>query len=455
VIASYNQGYLHLLEIWLLGSVLVFGFLWLSERRTPARVTWVLPAAAALVVAWALGSYSEPRPGQLFEDLRVAYLGGARLVLGDPVAIYREPLEASGPPVADFFANIPIVVLPFVPLTWFSQANASWIFLGLGVLLTGLAALGLHRLARPGAGRGPWIAALFLLCGPLYNSLREGNTTQMVLAALVLGLLWLARGRDGAAGIVFGLCAVVKLPILLLGAPLLLRGQIRAALGMAGGFVLAFAVSILLFGLEAHAFWWNEILLPWAGRPVGAFNVQSMDGLWVRLLSGSQHLRDWAPIAEPGTVFVLLRWVGRAALVGVTGVVLWRAGAPRTPSEQRHELAIALVLALLLSPVTWSHYSLWLLIPLALIAGGDLPFPAGTLSRVMLVVAGLCVLAPVQLVAPQAPFLWEAWARIGTSHAAFGALLLWGVLLWTRTPRLEPAEAHDSPANAGPMPASA
>ena len=54
MIASYNQGYLHLLEIWLLGSVLVFGFLWLSERRTPARVTWVLPAAAPLVVAWAL-----------------------------------------------------------------------------------------------------------------------------------------------------------------------------------------------------------------------------------------------------------------------------------------------------------------------------------------------------------------------------------------------------------------
>lgn len=435
MIASYSQGYLHLLEIWLLGSILIFGFLWRAGRSNPPAVAWMLPASAALVVACALGLYSEPRPGQLFEDLRVAYLGGARLVLGDPLAIYREPLEAIGPPVADFFANIPIVVLPFVPLTWLSERTAVWLFLGLGIAVTSLAAFGLHRLTKPGAVHGLSIAALFLVCGPLYNSLREGNTTQLVLAALVLGLAWLAKGRDRAAGIVFGLCAVVKLPLLLLGAPLLLRGRVRAAVGMAGGFLLAFLVSILVFGLEAHAFWLNEIVLPWAGRPVGAFNVQSMDGLWVRVLTGSQHLRDWVPIAEPGPAFVFLRWVGRAVLLVVTGVVLWRAGAPRTPSEQRHEWVIALVLALLLSPVTWSHYSLWLLIPLALIVGGDLPWPDSRGSRVLLITAALCVLAPVQLVAPRAQILWEPWARVGTSHAALGALLLWGGLLLTRAAR--------------------
>lgn len=454
MIASYSQGYLHLLEIWLLGSTLVVGFLWRAERSTPPAAAWILPASAVLVVACALGLYSEPRPGQLFEDLRVAYLGGARLVLSDSLAIYREPLDAIGPPAADFFANIPIVVLPFVPLTWLSERTAVWVFLGLGIVLTSLAALGLHRLTRPGAARGLWIAVLFLVCGPLYNSLREGNTTHLVLAALVLGIIWLSRGRDAAAGIVFGLCAVVKLPLLLLGASLLLRGRIRAAVGMAGGFLLAFALSIFIFGLEAHAFWLNEILLPWAGRPLGAFNVQSMDGLWVRLLSGSQHLRDWVPIAEPGAVFVFLRWVGRALLLGVTGVVLWRAGAPRTPSEQRHELAIALVLALLLSPITWSHYSLWLLIPLALIAGGDLPWPEGRGARALLIAAALCVLAPVQLVAPQARILWEAWARIGTSHAAFGALLLWGVLLLTRVTRVGPVGRHDPSANATSVPLS-
>ena len=184
VIASYGQGYLYLLAVWLLGSTLVAAFLWRAERHAPPAAAWILPTSLVLGVACALGLYSEPRPGQLFEDLRVAYLGGARLLLSDSLAIYREPLNTLGPPVADFFANIPIVVLPFVPLTWVSERAAIWIFLGLGVASTSLAALGLHRLTRPVAARSLWIPALFLVCGPLYNSLREGNTTHLILAAL-------------------------------------------------------------------------------------------------------------------------------------------------------------------------------------------------------------------------------------------------------------------------------
>jgi hypothetical protein len=384
----------------------------------------------------------------MFEDLRSAYLVGARQVFVDSMELYPDPSLRTSPPVADFFANIPIVVLPFVPLTWMPEGVAVWVFTALGVALSALAALGLHRLAKPSAARTLWIPALFLVCGPLYNSLREGNTTQGILAALVLALLWLARGRELAAGVVFGLCAVVKLPLLLLGAPLLMRGRMLAAVGMGGGVVAALGLSVVLFGMEPHTVWWNEVLLPWAGQPVGAFNVQSMDGLWVRLLTGTEHLRDWRPIAEPGAAFHTLRWIGRATLLGVSAAVLWRAGPPRTPSELRHELGIALLLALLLSPVTWSHYALWLLIPLALLAGGDLPWPEHKLARALLLAAALCVLAPVQLVPPQTPILLEPWARIGTSHAAIGTLVLWAVLL---RERVQVSRAPRPAANGEPL----
>ena len=139
---------------------------------------------------------------------------------------------------------------------------------------------------------------------------------------------------------------------------------------------------------------------------------------FVRRHAEHAQRRDWAELSQP-ELFLGLRWAGTATLLCVSGAVLWRAGAPRTESELRHELSIALLLALLLSPITWSHYALWLLIPLALLAAGDVPFPDQWATRALLIAGVLCILAPVGLVPPQAPMLREVWVNVYYKDKAF------------------------------------
>lgn len=419
---DYATGYRLLTAVWLVAAGGAAALLLARERgRVLPGGAW-LPLLLAAAVAPLLWLYSEPRPHQLFEDLRVAYLGAAQAIFDDPVGLYRSHNHG--------FVNIPIVALPFVPLAAAGGA-APWLFTLAGLAAAGWAAFALSRLGSVGRPTAPWIPALFLLCGPLYNSLREGNTTHLLLALLVLALLCLERGREATAGALLGICGVVKLPLFLLGAPLLLRGRARAALAMAAAATGCALLSVALFGWEAHTTWWNEILRPSSGKPLGAFNVQSLDGMWVRLLTGPRHLRDWQPIAEPGGAFFALRYAASLALLAATLFWLGRAGAPRSPRALRHELVITLALAMLLSPISWSHYALWLLIPLALFATGDLPRPTG-LAAALLGIAALAVLAPVQLVPPGPGWLREAWARVFVSHAALGTLLLWGLLVAAR-----------------------
>ena len=89
-------------------------------------------------------------------------------------------------------------------------------------------------------------------------------------------------------------------------------------------------MSLLIFGLELHQAWWRHIIVPSSGKPVGAFNVQSIDGFLARALTGGRHLRDWTPIQGLGFEFTALRWLSIAGFTGAAGWVCWRAGAPRS-----------------------------------------------------------------------------------------------------------------------------
>ena len=75
----------------------------------------------------------------------------------------------------------------------------------------------LLRLGDFNIATGAMLALSILASGPLVNSLREGNTTHFVLLLLVVALLLWRAGKEYAAGLVLGLCALFKLPLMLFG----------------------------------------------------------------------------------------------------------------------------------------------------------------------------------------------------------------------------------------------
>jgi hypothetical protein len=122
---------------------------------------------------------------------------------------------------------------------------------------------------------------------------------------------------------------------------------------------------------------------------------------------------------------------GIAALLAGSSALIFLRERGRDGRETTYlELSMVLCLALIISPLSWTHYYLLLLLPLGLYAGNRLPIDArGGWIAVMM----LCTL----LISPPATFTGQDRPRgmLGTlflSHYVMGATLLWACLAYAR-----------------------
>ena len=124
-------------------------------------------------------------------------------------------------------------------------------------------------------------------------SLKEGNTSHWVLAALAGGLYLLRAGRPVAAGALLGAAAVLKLPLLLFGVYFVLRRNWRGALGFAAVCAAMGLLSVTLFGWDFHVRWFDLCVRQFSSQWIAAFNVQSIQSFVLRLRPAPELLRDW------------------------------------------------------------------------------------------------------------------------------------------------------------------
>jgi glycosyl transferase family 87 len=249
------------------------------------------------------------------------------------------------------------------------------------------------------------------------------------LPFLIAAFAALTRRHDGRAGAVIGGLAVIKPPLLLFLPYLLFRGRWRAALALIGCVAAAGVLSVLWFGPQLHRIWLTQLVGPFASRPVGAYNVQSIAGMLAHF-ERPEDLANWVPL-EVSTAFLAVYYSLVAVVLAAAATTLLVSGPPSTVTTQWTELNIVLVLVLLVSPLTWTHYYAFCLIPLACYisrAGG-----VGDTAVTFAVVAGaVLVSAPVVLALPQLPVLGALFARVLVSHYVIGALLLLGALCAAR-----------------------
>jgi hypothetical protein len=405
-------------------------------RRPAADATlprlWLAAGLAlGVLLHWAMWRISEPPT--LFSDFYKAYYPAAEHVwahgLGAPW-----PFTEAG---AGGFVNLPIVVVLFLPFVPLGEDSAGWAFLAIGLAGLLLTFHLLTRVAGVRSGTVPWMSMALLLVvnGPLVNSLREGNATHIILLLLTLSVLLLRAGRPSLAGAVIGLCAILKLPLLLLLPYLLWRRRWQAALAASATIASIVAVSWAAFGLEAHIDWLKTSVLPFLNGVIPAFNVQSLDGFLIRLVTGAQQLRDWDPIPR-STPHNAARVLLLAGLLGTTYAVLRRSSASRdgrartVPGEASElELALMVMLAIVCSPVAWTHYYLLMLLPWAMVLRGLIAQSFDRGVRTLLLASIVLSSLPV-LDVPDGPALVrEILARTLISAWLFGGLALIAALL--------------------------
>lgn len=234
------------------------------------------------------------------------------------------------------------------------------------------------------------IAFAFLTSSAVRELFRWGQFDVLPLALLAAAILALQRGRSTTAGITVGLAVVAKVTPLLGLAALLLRRERKA--------LLAGVVTIAVLMLGACAVFGTQIVPSWLLR-LSAFghdvptlvtphNVSLHGFLYRAFVAYSGGPDPSIPWINLGPAAARIgAQILSAIVVALTALWIYRQ---RHVVSSADSLAVTIPVALLVSPVTWTHHGVQLLIPLALISATVLrqprlrPLDAGWLLLILL-----------------------------------------------------------------------
>jgi hypothetical protein len=325
-------------------------------------------------------------------DFAPYHLAGRLLAQGDlePVTDYAETggFFATSGPFLDYFHQfffpqttyatrwvyLPAYLWIFRPLAGFDFPAASRVWLAVNALLT-LACFWLLWSARrlPGlsrrlkAWRMVWFAFLVLTFQPVLSNLWHGQATALIFAGFCLSYWLLHRERPFAAGLFLGLIVPFKFYPALFVLYFAWRRQWRVVTGALAGGLAIMLVSLLTVGWEGNLAYLRMVVSELGGGGIPAFNNQSISGFLLHIFTRGDVFA-WLNVGVPLWLTVLRLGL----LLLLVGVVVWamrRPPAPKTNCSDAQDLDLALVVfvMLLVSPITWYHYYIWLLLPLTLL----------------------------------------------------------------------------------------
>lgn len=314
----------------------------------------VIAAAAAFGAAYHLMGIPGLREvGSYYRiDLDVYRLGGSVFAEGGPLYGAMPP-TASG--IGLPFTYPPLAAVVFSPMSAISLETA-------GVVLTALSLVALFAtlvLTLASVGVAPrrtlvWAAlaaaAAALTLEPVYSTLDYGQVNILLMVFVAADCL--PKKTPWPRGMLIGFVAAVKLTPAAFVLFFLVRKDFRAAVTTVVSFVAFGALGFLLTRADSWQYW-TETLFDSGriGTPAYPAN-QSITGVLARL-GTDESLRSVLWLAASAAALVLAAVaMHRAFAAGATGLAL----------------CVNALLALLASPVSWSHHWVWVA-PLLLLVG--------------------------------------------------------------------------------------
>jgi len=235
------------------------------------------------------------------------------------------PRAASYPPIAN------VVTLPFA-LPPVAESRVIWTIMLAGGLFAALKVLGVSD----------WRCYLAAFVSPaVVTGLAWGNVSLLLVP--VVACAWRWRNRSGVAGLAVGLLVALKLFLWPLVPWLWFTGRRRAALMSVGAGVLF-------------------LLVPWAATRFDRMTeyphlLATITDVW-----GPLSVSLYAVLVNHGTPDPAAQVV--LVLVALAGI----AAIAATRERDATAFTLALVVALLTTPIVWGHYFALLLVPIAILA---------------------------------------------------------------------------------------
>ncbi|MER6132049.1 bifunctional glycosyltransferase 87/phosphatase PAP2 family protein [Streptomyces sp. NPDC001815] len=248
------------------------------------------------------------------------------------------------------FTGTPLGGLVLKPLTRAAEQALGWGWT-FGTLLL-VAALGLvaaRALPQPVSRRTAFLAApvaitLLMLSLPVRNTLYLGQTSIIPVLLVLLGC-FAVRG-ERASGVLIGLAAALQ-PTVLLFAPLLwFTGRRRAAASTGLTFAALTALAWAAMPHDSYTYWVHHLAGVGLGLPADDLANQSLHGALLRI-----------GVEGPPEIALFLT-------LGTAVAVLGLRRAVRYARDGQLLLAVAITgcVAVLVSPTTWQHQLLWVLL---------------------------------------------------------------------------------------------
>ncbi|CAL9586782.1 bifunctional glycosyltransferase 87/phosphatase PAP2 family protein [Streptomyces sp. NPDC090994] len=248
------------------------------------------------------------------------------------------------------FTGTPFAGLVLKPLTRAAEQALGWGWtFGTLLLVVALGLVAARALPRPVGRRTALLAApvavsLLMISLPVRNTLWLGQTSIVPVLLVLLGCLAVRGERAG--GLLIGIAAAFQ-PTVLLFVPLLwFTGRRRAAGATAAAFAVCTALAWAAMAQDSYTYWVHHMAGVGLGGAADDLANQSLHGALLRLgLNGPLEIALFA-------------------VLGAAVAVLGLRRAVRYARDGQLLLAVAITgcAAIAISPTTWQHQLLWVLL---------------------------------------------------------------------------------------------
>ena len=293
-------------------------------------------------------NFLEGRP--IYEDQNVT----VERYLGLSTKTTRVEYRYNAHPPASVFLAVPVARLDY------PDATLVWNIISLAAFALSIYLVIRQLPLRLGVTAIVPFITLALICSPFRQQCVQGQLG-FVMLVLIVGSWAAARTRRCYwAGILLGVAAAIKLfpAFLLLYFCLTRRWKVVASGALT--FVAISGTTLVVLGTATYVTYFNEVLPTVEALRSNWINA-SLPGLWSKLFdhAAGQHvvaLWQFPPLAQ---VLILV------SCFLVIGGLAWITRRARTLADYDTSFALAVTAMLLVSPITWDHYLVLLVLPVA------------------------------------------------------------------------------------------
>jgi len=309
------------------------------------------------------------------------------------------------------FTYPPFALLALSPLTWASFPVTHWLLWTASIASATVSVVlvlrdrGFEVNHRLWCGAFSWACISIIILEPARSDIDYGQIGLVLMLIVVADLLAIPPPYRGIA---IGFAAAVKLTPLVFVVALLVRRDVKSASRAVASFAACTLFSWLLWPGLPRVYWDHVLTHPARVGQIAFGGNQS----WYAILH-----RPPFPAAGSTAAWLLLS----LATLAVSGFVAWRSERANRHAAAMISIALA---GLLISPVSWTHHWVWVLLIPPLIMGHRGPEVPRAAQAALWGVVALTVAAPYWWFSSGIPAdVFDALLTVFTA----GVLAVWAV----------------------------